>query len=156
MVTDQQVGRLCRLDLFGAPAALAVAKAGMDEKTARKYRRLAQLPSEVRMEHHWRTRQDPFAEVWPQLQEQLALTPGLEAKTLFEALQRQYPGRFADSQLRTLQRRLKAWRAVQGPAKEVFFAQVHEPGRLAASRPTVGANRSIEVRKTTRDSTSHS
>lgn len=133
MVTDQQVGRLRRLDLFGAPATLAAAKAGMDEKTARKYRRLAQLPSEVRMEHHWRTRQDPFAEVWPQLQEQLALTPGLEAKTLFAALQRQYPGRFADSQLRTLQRRLKAWRAVQGPAKEVFFAQVHEPGRLAAS-----------------------
>src|SRR4051794_41291247 len=105
----------------------------MDDKTARKYRRLNQLPSEVGMEHAWRTRPDPFAEVWPQLEEQLALNPGLEAKTLFEALQRQHPGRFADGQLRTLQRRLKQWRAEHGPAKEVFFAQVHHPGRLGAS-----------------------
>src|SRR5207244_3472694 len=48
-------------------------------------------------------------------------------------LQAQYPGRFADGQVRTLQRRIKQWRAVQGPAKEVFFTQVHEPGRLGAS-----------------------
>jgi hypothetical protein len=105
----------------------------MDDKTARKYRRLAKLPSEVRMEHTWRTRPDPFVEVWPRLEEQLALTPGLEAKTLFAALQRQYPGRFADGQLRTLQRRVKRWRAEQGPPREVFFAQVHHPGRLSAS-----------------------
>ena len=133
MVTDQQVRRLRRLDRRGLPKGLAAAKAGMDDKTARKYRRLQKLPSEVGMQHTWRTRPDPFAEVWPQLEEQLALNPGLEAKTLFEALQRHYPGRFADGQLRTLQRRLKQWRAVQGPAKEVFFAQVHEPGRLGAS-----------------------
>jgi hypothetical protein len=63
----------------------------------------------------------------------LTLAPGLEAKTLFQALQRQHPGRFADGQLRTLQRRVKQWRAEHGPAKEVFFAQVHEPGRLCAS-----------------------
>src|SRR4051794_9966181 len=133
MVTDQQVRRLRHFDRLGLPPGQAAAKAGMDDKTARKYRRLNQLPSEVGMEHAWRTRPDPFAEVWPQLQEQLALNPGLEAKTLFEALQRQHPGRFADGQLRTLQRRLKQWRAVQGPAKEVFFAQVHQPGRLGAS-----------------------
>src|SRR5947209_1323329 len=101
-VTDQQVRRLFRLDRQELPKAQAAAKAGMDEKTARKYRRLGRLPSEVRMEHHWRTRADPFEEVWPQLQEQLALNPGLEAKTLFQALQRQYPARFADGQLRTL------------------------------------------------------
>src|SRR4051794_41705727 len=94
----------------------------MDDKTARKYRRLNQLPSEVGMEHAWRTRPDPFAEVWPQLEEQLALNPGLEAKTLFEALQRQHPGRFADGQLRTLQRRLKQWRGRPGPAQEGVFS----------------------------------
>ena len=48
-------------------------------------------------------------------------------------MQRRFPGRFADGQLRTLQRRVKQWRAEHGPAKEVFFAQVHQPGRLAAS-----------------------
>ena len=52
---------------------------------------------------------------------------------MFDDLQRRFPGRFADGQLRTLQRHVKQWRALQGPAKEVFFAQVHDPGRLCAS-----------------------
>jgi len=132
-VTDQHVRRLFRLDGLNRPLGQTAARAGMDEKTARKYRRLGKLPSEVRMKHTWRTRPDPFVEVWPQLEEQLAVNPGLEAKTLFQALQRQYPGRFPDGQVRTLQRRVKRWRAEQGPPREVFFAQVHHPGRLAAS-----------------------
>jgi hypothetical protein len=133
MVTDHQVRRLQHLDLKGIPKGRAAAQAGMDDKTARKYRRLGWLPSEVRLEHHWRTKRDPFADVWPQLEALLAVNPGLEAKTLLEHLQRQYPGRFADGQVRTLQRRVKQWRALCGPAKEVFFSQVHEPGRLCAS-----------------------
>ena len=48
MVTDQQVRRLRRLDLQGIGPGQAAAKAGMDDKTARKYRRLGKLPSEVR------------------------------------------------------------------------------------------------------------
>jgi hypothetical protein len=113
--------------------AAAAAKAGMDEKTARKYRRLGKLPGEVKVEHSWRTREDPFAEVWQEVKENLEINPGLEAKTLFEDLQRRYPGRFADGQLRTLQRRVKAWRALEGPPKEVFFPQVHKPGQLCQS-----------------------
>ena len=35
--------------------------------------------------------------------------------------------------MRTLQRRVKVWRATEGPAGEVFFAQQHPPGRLGAS-----------------------
>jgi hypothetical protein len=63
----------------------------------------------------------------------LQVNPRLQAKTLFADLQRRFPGHFADGQLRTLQRRLKRWRAENGPAREVFFAQGHHPGRLAAS-----------------------
>jgi len=134
MINDAQLRKLRRLDRHGAAKELAAVKAGMDPKTARKYRRLGKLPSEVRiMDRDWLTRPDPFAEVWPQLQEQLQLHPGLEAKTLFADLQRRFPGRFADGQLRTLQRRCREWRALEGPAKEVFFAQVHHPGRLCAS-----------------------
>ncbi len=55
----------------------------------------------------------------------------MEAKTIFEELQRSYPGRYADGQLRTLQRRIKRWRALEGPAKETFFPQIHVPGDLA-------------------------
>ena len=76
MVTDQQVRRLRRLDRRGLPKGRAAAKAGVDEKTARKYRRLGKLPSEVRrMDRDWRTRPDPFAEVWPELEEQLRAQP---------------------------------------------------------------------------------
>jgi hypothetical protein len=134
MVTDQQVRRLQRLDLRGLLKEQAADKAGLDPKTARKYRRLGKLPSEVRrMDRDYRTRPDPFAEVWPQLEELLRSNPGLEARTLFADLQRRFPGRFADGQLRTLQRHVKQWRALHGSAKEVFFSQVHHPGRLCAS-----------------------
>src|ERR1022692_4408691 len=134
MITDAQLRKLRRLDHHGATKELAAVKVGMDPKTARKYRRLGRLPSEVKiMDRDWLTRPDPFAEVWPQIREQLQLNHGLEAKTLFADLQRRCPGRFADGQLRTLQRRCREWRALEGPAKEVFFAQVHHPGRLCAS-----------------------
>ena len=59
--------------------------------------------------------------------------PGLEAKTLFGDLQRRYPGRFSEGQLRTLQRRIKRWRALEGPAKEVFFPQYYVPGERCQS-----------------------
>jgi hypothetical protein len=117
----------------GKNLAAAAAKADMDEKTARKYRNLGKLPSEIKVEHTWRTREDPFADVWAEVKEKLEINPGLEAKTLFQDLQRRYPGRFADGQLRTLQRRVKIWRALEGPPKEVFFPQVHKPGELCES-----------------------
>jgi hypothetical protein len=133
MVTDQQVRRLFKLVQTTKYFGTAAAKAGMDEKTARKYIQLGRLPSEIKGDHDWRTRHDPFCEVWPQVQSNLELNPGLEAKTLFEDLQRRYPGCFADGQLRTLQRRIKHWRASAGPPKEVFFTQCHYPGQLAQS-----------------------
>jgi len=112
---------------------IAASKAGMDPKTARKYLALNRLPSEVSKERHWRTRDDPFGEVWDQVRQQIEESPGLEAKTLFEWLQREYPGRFCDGQIRTLQRRIRVWRATEGPGQEVYFGQKHEPGRLCAS-----------------------
>ena len=112
---------------------LAAAKAGMDVKTARKYLADGQLPGERKPERGWRTRPDPFDQVWEEVRKQVEANPGLEAKTLFEALQRSCPGVFADGQLRTLQRRLKRWRATEGPGREVFFAQQHVAGRLGQS-----------------------
>jgi len=133
VVTDRQVRRLMESLGKGKSLAVAAAKADMDEKTARKYRALGKLPSEIKVDYTWRTREDPFAEVWEEVKKKLEINPGLEAKTLFEDLQRRYPGRFADGQLRTLQRRVKIWRALEGPPKEVFFTQVHNPGELCQS-----------------------
>jgi hypothetical protein len=111
----------------------AAAKAGMDIKTARKYLRSKMLPSELKTVRHWRTRDDEFADVWPEVEEQLRANHGLEAKTIFAALQRSHPERFADGQLRTLQRKVKHWRATEGPAREVFFTQEHRAGELCES-----------------------
>ena len=112
---------------------IAAAKAGMDPKTARKYLGQNQLPSESGKERAWRTREDPFGKIWDQVRLQIEENPGLEAKTLLEWLQREHPGRYSDGQIRTLQRRIKVWRATEGPAQEVYFGQQHKPGKLCAS-----------------------
>jgi transposase InsO family protein len=78
----------------------------------------------------WRTREDPFAEHWTEIEEMLRVMPELEAGTILEYLQQQYPGSYEDGQLRTLQRRLQLWRALNGTEKEVYYDQVHEPGQL--------------------------
>lgn len=133
MIQDGQVRKLRGLLSQGVSLRMAALKSGMDEKTARKYRRESKMPSEVRETHWWRTRPDPFGEVWEAVGKQLEEQPGLQAKTLFAWLQREYPGKFQDGQLRTFQRGIRRWRALRGPAKEVYFSQVHEPGRLCAS-----------------------
>jgi hypothetical protein len=133
MVTDKQVRRLFKLLAQGKNLRVAAARTDMDEKTARRYRRLGKLPSEVKVGHTWRTRPDPFADVWEEVRSKLEINPGLEAKTLFQYLQRKYPGKFSDGQLRTMQRRVKQWRSLYGPPKEVYFPQVHKPGQLCES-----------------------
>jgi hypothetical protein len=133
MVTDQQVKRLRNFMRRGKSQSIAAGKAGMDEKTARKYLHIGKLPSETKVEHHWPTRSDPFSEVWPELKKMLEVNPGLEGKTIFEHLQRQYPGQYIDGQLRSLQRRIKSWRAVEGAPKEIFFPQEYKPGEVCQS-----------------------
>ena len=133
MITDKQVRRLKMLIQTEKTQAIAALKSGMDEKTARKYLKKGKLPSQCQKEHNWRTRDDPFEQEWEEIKEKLEVNPGLEAKTIFDALQREKPGEYTDGQLRTLQRRIKVWRATEGPPKEVFFPQKHFPGRLCAS-----------------------
>jgi hypothetical protein len=61
----------------------------------------------------WRTREDPFADIWSELRVQLELNPAQTAKDLLQDLQKRRPGRFRDGQLRTLQRRVREWRLQQ-------------------------------------------
>lgn len=133
MVTDEHVRLLMKYRQKQIPLIQAAARAGMDVKTARKYIKGGKLPSQMKVDHTWQTREDPFAEVWEEVRMMLEVNSGLEAKTLFEYLQRKYPGKYQDGQLRTLQRRIKVWRALEGPEKEVFFSQVHHPGELSQS-----------------------
>ncbi len=124
---------------------VAAAKAGMDEKTARKWRRIGRLPSAVKEPREYRTREDPFVAVWRQVEELLERDASIEAKTIFDWLCRENPERFGESQLRTLQRRVKVWRARLGPVREVYFAQEHVPGRQAQSDFTYMGNLGIVI-----------
>lgn len=132
-VTDAQAKVLRRLLNEGASLRQAALKTDMDRKSARKYRAGQPLPSEARKPHTWRTRADPLADSWPELVGLLQGEPSLMAKTLWDWLQQTYPGKYPASVRRTLERRVRQWKAQHGPAKEVFFAQEHPPGRLAAS-----------------------
>jgi hypothetical protein len=87
LVTDKQVRRLFALVKVEGSLETAAAKAGMDAKTARKYRWLERVPSELTPGPRWRTREDPFQEVWEEVQNLLEVNHGLEAKTIFEHLQ---------------------------------------------------------------------
>jgi transposase len=112
---------------------VAAAKAGMDEKTARRWRRKGKAPSETREPRKYRTRVDRFEGEWPKIEEMLERDASVEAKTIFEWLSRENPEQYQEGQLRTLQRRVKVWRARQGQAREVFFPQEHVPGRQSQS-----------------------
>lgn len=134
MVTNQQV-ELYRKALASGRfnREQAAAKAGVCTKTARKWES-GLMPSECQRSRSWRTRSDDFAGVWdelvlPELKEDDESV--LEAKFLYEYLQETKPSLFPDSKLRTFQRRVRDYRAVEGPAKEVFFAQVKVPGEKA-------------------------
>ena len=123
----------------------AAMKADMDRKTARKYVAAGKLPSEMKAPRDWRTRPDPFVEHWPDVQARLEETPELEAKTLFEMLCEERPDRYADGQLRTLQRRVKAWRAAHGPEREVVLGQRHRAGEAAQTDFTTTAELGVTI-----------
>jgi hypothetical protein len=112
---------------------LAAAKAGISERSARRIESLATLPSQT-PRRYWRSRVDPFADVWDaEVMPLLKGAPKLMAVTLLRKLQDDHPERFPDGVLRTLQRHIRHWRALEGPAKEVFFPQEHAPGQQGLS-----------------------
>jgi hypothetical protein len=93
----------------------------------------------------WRTCADPLAEVWEsELEPMLRREPRLKPMTLFEYLQAKYPGKYGQV-LRTLQRRVQAWKALHGPVPEVMFELRHEPGMMGFSDFTELTNVQITI-----------
>jgi len=112
---------------------LAAAKAGITERSGRRIENSVTLPSQ-HPRRYWRSRPDPFVEVWDsEVLPLLQRTPELMAITLLRKLQDDHPDRFPDGMLRTLQRHIRQWRALEGPPKEVFFPQEHAPGHRGLS-----------------------
>lgn len=129
MITpDRKVRKLMEAYQKTGKLSVAALRADLDRKTARKYLKAGVLPSELKREHTWRTRSDPFARYWGEAEEMLRGAPEIEAKALFEWLCERHVDAYDEGQLRTFQRRVRTWRALSGPPKEVYFPQEHEPG----------------------------
>jgi hypothetical protein len=146
-------GRLDPLELLhriregqAALAALAAGELGSGPGRESLEQFLAKLPElwrqgEVRPTHRqeapqpraWRTRKDPFEGVWPEILLWLQEEPEATAKSLFARLDRKYPGRFPEGQLRTLQRRIRGWRRVM--ARKLVYLGLG--GAEAGVRPVV-------------------
>ena len=76
--------------------------------------------------HWWRTKVDPFADAWPLVDGWLIAEPAASAKVLMDRLATMFPEAYAgNAQLRTLQRRVKAWRAER--ARELIMGRLREP-----------------------------
>lgn len=127
-VTDAQVRRLMEEITKHGKIGRASMMSGMDRKTGRKYVKSGQLPSQTRKERDYKTREDPFERDWALIGSMLKEAPALEGQALFGWLMEQNPGRYEPGQVRTFQRRIKQWRALDGPDREIFFAQEHRPG----------------------------
>lgn len=110
----------------------AAMRSAMSETTARRYREGAPRKG-TRPSRRYRTRTDPFEIVWPTVEAMLEAAPGLEAKTIFERLRERPEASFTEGQLRTLQRKIRRWRAEHGPHKEVMFPQQHRAGEYGQS-----------------------
>ena len=112
--------------------AIAAAKAGFSTAAAYRFEKDQRLPSQKR-EARERRRPDPLAEVWDgEIVAILEAAPGLRPVAIFEELRRRHPEIGAEVR-RTLERRIRAWRAMHGPDREVIFRQDHPPGRLGLS-----------------------
>ena len=111
----------------------AAARAGMDPKTARKYLKANALPSELKKPRKSSNKPALFDIHWSEIEGYLGYSPALESKTLLGWLVHKYPDHYNAKQLRSLQRRIKKWRVLYGPEREIYFSQIHEPGEQSQS-----------------------
>ncbi|HYZ34048.1 MAG TPA: IS21 family transposase [Crenalkalicoccus sp.] len=128
------------------PQTVAAARAGMSVATARRIERDPRPASQRREPRHWRTREDPLALVWDSfIVPLLQAAPGLKPVTVMQELERAFPGAYSERIRRTLERRMRDWRAVHGPEREVMFPQTHAPGRLGLSDFTDASDLAVVV-----------
>jgi transposase InsO family protein len=131
-ITQRQENLYMNKRQQGQSQETAAAKSGISERSARRIEK-GERPS-IPRERHWRTREDPLDAIWeselvPLLEEE----PGLTGLTLWEYLEDEHAGQFPYQVLRTLQRRVKHWKATQGPDKTVIFRQSVPAGQQGLS-----------------------
>jgi hypothetical protein len=143
-INQIQIGLYMKFRKEGKSQISAAAKAGFSERSARNLKK--RQHQEASTTRNWKTRKDPFEDVWEsKIVSRLDLYPNLQAKTLLEELQLEYPEQFPDNLLRTLQRRVRQWKATHGPAKEIIFRQDHPPGFQGLSDFTPANNLHVSI-----------
>lgn len=124
--------------------AVAAAKASISIATAYRIDKDPGLPSQKKAPRE-RRRPDPLAAIFDtEVVPLLKAAPGLRPVALFEEMLRRHP-ELGSGVRRTLERRIRAWRAIHGAEQEVIFRQVHEPGRLGLSDFTDMASLGISI-----------
>jgi hypothetical protein len=134
--TDAQVRLLMRERTNGKTQQQAAVKVNLrSRKTVQKYEQLGQLPSELKEPRCHRTRPDPFEKDWAEVEAKLVEAPELEAKAIFEWLCERDGTKYQEGQLRTLQRHISNWRALNGNPT-LTLDQIHHPGEVLQSDGT--------------------
>lgn len=111
----------------------SAAKAGFSAATGYRLLQDPVLPS-MRERGRGRRRPDPLADIFEaEIAPLLKAAPGLRPVGVLEEMARRHPDRDWEALRRTLERRIRAWRAIYGAEQEVIFRQTHEPGRLGLS-----------------------
>lgn len=130
-VTDQQMRLFMTLrQTHSVP--VAAAKAGISQATGYRLQNDPILPSQKKTPRN-RRRPDPLADIFEtDVVPLLRSAPGLRSVAIFEELLRRHPD-LSSGIRRTLERRIRAWRAEHGPEQEVIFRQTHEPGKMGLS-----------------------
>lgn len=144
-ITMQQIRLYMQSIRSGDSKTVAAAKAGFSERSAYNIENRDFTPT--KRARWWKTRKDPFDSVWldtivPLLEAQ----PNLQARTILDHLQSSQPELYPEALLRTLQRRLKQWRATSGPDKEVIFRQKHPAGWQSISDFTDASQLKVTIR----------
>ncbi len=112
--------------------AVAAAKASISIATAYRLEKDTRLPSQKKTPRE-RRRPDPLADIFDaEIVPMLQAAPGIRAIAIFEEMLRRHP-ELGGGTRRTMERRIRSWRAIHGEEQEVIFRQIHEPGRVGLS-----------------------
>src|SRR2546427_10460718 len=124
--------RLYMIYRHSKEATVAAAKSGFSRATGYRIEDDPRLPSQKKAPRG-RRRPDPLADVWDrEIVPMLKAAPGIRAVAVLEEIRRRHP-EIGPGIRRTLERRMRGWRALAGPEQDVIFRQEHEPGRLGLS-----------------------
>ena len=112
--------------------AIAAARSGFSRATAYRIEADPRLPSQKMLPRE-RRRPDPIAHLWDaEIVPLLKATPGIRAVAVFDEMRRRHP-ELGEGVRRTLERRIRRWRALNGSEQDVIFRQEHPPGRMGLS-----------------------